>query len=444
MKIEEDETSGELEPRITLINTEGELKEKRTMKALIISDMTRGGAAVCAGRLCKGFEVSGCEAVWAAATGCEEDGAVIAGRWPSLKEYLVFRALTAMRVGDASLLRAQRELSESNILKFVLKRKPDVINLHNIHLAMTFKFVKKLPKDIPVVWTLHDMWPLTGYCCYSYECEKYLTGCREECPQINKWGPVFESPETGWALRHDFFRENGNRVVLVAPSKWLTRCAESCFGDMVRVECIPYGVDTDVFKPLKQCKSVCRSVLGLPENGFLVLAGAFSVKDERKGFAYIREALDELKGRIKQTVNIFKFGGQGAIEQSQDWLSGGYVHDERLLNLLYNAADVFVLPSLADNLPNTLIESIAAGTPCVTFDVGGCPETVRHGQTGFVAKYKDVNSLVACIERILLMPETEKQKMRVNCRRVAESEYALNIQAERYNKLFAEVLRNRR
>ena len=141
--------------------------------------------------------------------------------------------------------------------------------------------------------------------------------------------------------------------------------------------------------------------------------------------------------QMTSPVGVVVFGqGGGDLSLPEHWLHKGLIHDEELLNLWYNVADVFVLPSMADNLPNTLLEASAAGTPSVVFDTGGCAEIVRDGETGFVVEKGDVAALADRVLRVLTMPEAPIRTMQARCRSVAESEYGLVLQARRYAALF--------
>jgi glycosyltransferase involved in cell wall biosynthesis len=233
-----------------------------------------------------------------------------------------------------------------------------------------------------------------------------------------------------------------HRLRFVAPSQWLVRCIRERFGGDVIAECIPNTVDLDVFKPVPM--AAARQALGLPEEIRILLVGAQAVDDERKGARYLSAAVQTLHDQGRNDTMVLAFGNRcsrGAV--GGNWRFLGPILDERMLNLCYNAADVFVLPSLADNLPNTLVEAVAAGTPSVTFDTGGCPEVVRDGETGFVARCGDSANLAACIERVLALGPEERLALRQSCRKVAEREYALNFQAEKYARLFEDLLRSR-
>jgi glycosyltransferase involved in cell wall biosynthesis len=226
----------------------------------------------------------------------------------------------------------------------------------------------------------------------------------------------------------------------VSPSRWLAGCARARLHEEVSVGVIPYGVPLDVFKPARDKRAV-RLALGLPLEGSIVLCGAQNIDDARKGTRYLMQAIEMLNKRRREAVTVVAFGnapkGSGL---PADWIHTGTIRDEALLNLYYSSADVFVLPSLADNLPNTLIEATAAGTPCVTSDVGGCPDIVREGETGFVAKQQDAEDLAQCIEKVLEMDNERWRQMSVTCRRVAVAEYDVKLQAQRYLELFVEMI----
>jgi glycosyltransferase involved in cell wall biosynthesis len=178
-----------------------------------------------------------------------------------------------------------------------------------------------------------------------------------------------------------------------------------------------------------------------------LLFAARSVAERRKGGELLRQALGLLaKDRFDGKLNVLVVG-----EGTSQWSSFGLPHvtplgflrDERLLALAYSAADVFVLPTLADNLPNGLIESLASGTPVVTFNVGGCGEIVRPRETGYLAVAQDPADLARGI-RLLLENHDLRMRMAQCCREVAEAEYALEIQASRYAELYREVLAQHR
>lgn len=411
------------------------------MKPILITDGTGGGAAIACSRLLRGLLLAELpNSKWISANGDSSTGATVASTWPPFLPWMVYRIAAGMVKNERTLERHLTRVNGYAVRNLLRRSAPSLISVHNIHGNLDFDFMNMIPASIPIVWTLHDMWPLTGYCCYSYECEKYLNGCCGECPQLEKWGTVLQEPADGWKNREAFFAANRDRLVFVSPSRWLAECAKRRTKEAIRIECIPYGLDLGVYMPLSVEKKQIRRLLGIPEHLPFLLAGAKSNVYARKGIAHLAKAIRLLRESGMGDFSVVTFGAISSVEKENGFISMGNIKEERYMNLLYNAADVFVLPSLADNLPNTLLEATAAGTPCVTFNVGGCPEVVRNGATGFVAKYKDEANLAECIKRVLILPEAEKMRMRENCRRLAEQEYAIEVQGRRYKMLFEEIV----
>ena len=405
---------------------------------LLVSDRDSGGAAIDSRRLRDGLVAEGISAEWLSARGNGLSGSTVAERHLGLVS-LVLRRLGAKLRFSGRRQRKQAMSAWGQALgKMVIARRPTVLNLHNLHDAVSFEWVRSLPAEIPIVWTLHDMWPLTGYCCYSYDCEKYVDGCEGACPQIGKWGQVGRQPDAEWILRSSFFEKNKQRLAIVAPSRWLAQCAEKRLGGDIRVEHVPYGLDGSVFRPLEEKRAV-RRILGLESEVPVILAGSQYPGDPRKGTHYLVAAVERVEAGRKGDLQVVVFGAtpEGAVPAH--WILAGSIDSEVVLNQYYNAADVFVMSSLMDNLPNTLVEATAAGTPCVAFDSGGCAEVVRDGDTGFVATYKNVDDLAACMCRVLAMSTGDKEVMSQRCRDVALAEYSLERQAKAYLKLFEEM-----
>lgn len=412
-------------------------------KVLAISDTARGGAGIACARLCNALRaIDSLNVEWlVAAGGKSSPDHSVAMSWPDLLSMILHRMVLRLPVSDALARRCEKLVVERTVAKQARATAPDIVNLHNIHEQMTFSFLKRLP-PVPVVWTLHDLWPLTGGCCYPYDCDHYIGGCNDQCPQIETPGEMLVSPHEEWKKRQEFFVKHTGQVALVCPSQWLAGVAKKRLGEAIRVECIPYSLDLNAFVPVTEEKGCLRMILGLPRDKKVILFGADSTMESRKGGSYLKEAINLLRNRMKESFSVVGFGSwmtQAGLPS--DWTKLNAIEDDRLLNLYYNAADVFVLPSLADNLPNTLLEATAAGTPCVTFDVGGCAEVVRDGQNGFVAGYKDVEDLASCIERVLLLGEDAARAMKQRCRQIAVQEYYPALQAARYERLFDEMLR---
>ncbi|MDX8399799.1 MAG: glycosyltransferase [Gallionellaceae bacterium] len=202
------------------------------------------------------------------------------------------------------------------------------------------------------------------------------------------------------------------------------------------VTVIPYSLDTDVFKPVDE-KGI-RSALGIPQKAKVVFFAADSIVNRRKGFAELVQALASLK--LEEEI-FFLTIGNDALELGAGFnhLHIGHVGNDRLLAAIYNAADVFVIPSLQEAFGQTALEAIACGTPVVGFDVGGIPDIVRPGITGSLAPQGDISGLRLAIAQ-LLSDSGKLREMGISCRRVAEEEYRLDIQARRYIELYERML----
>jgi glycosyltransferase involved in cell wall biosynthesis len=325
-----------------------------------------------------------------------------------------------------------------NIASKVAHLEPDVVNLHWINAGyLQIETLAKLNK--PLVWTLHDMWAFTGGCHYNQECDKYTASCGA-CPQL---GSSKDWDLSRWVWQRKAKAWKKLNLTVVTPSVWLAKCAKesSLFRDR-RVEVIPYGLDLDKYRPIN--KKVARELLRLPQDKQLVLFGALrATSDKRKGFHLLQPALQELSQAGWQDKLELMVVGASRPEKSPEFGFDchylGTLNDDLTLALAYSAADVFIAPSLQDNLPNTVLEAIACGTPCVAFNIGGMSDMIEHQQNGYLAEPYKIDDLVRGIVWVL-ENEERYQKLSYRAREKAEREFALEIQARRYLSLFSEIL----
>lgn len=230
---------------------------------------------------------------------------------------------------------------------------------------------------------------------------------------------------------------------MVTPSRWLGKCAsESKLFSRFPVQIIPYGfpLDLDTFRP--HPKTEIRRALKIPDSVKIILFGADFVVNERKGFRYLLEALNKLPLKNGHDIAILTFGGlpKGIkIPSKYSVVNLGSIADEKQLAMAYSVADVFVLPSLEDNLPNTVIEAMACGVPVVGFDIGGIPDMVEHKKTGYLVKPKDIKGLIEGIDWIISSADSGRNFLRA-CRSKTEKEYALDVQANAYRDLYERIM----
>jgi glycosyltransferase involved in cell wall biosynthesis len=322
------------------------------------------------------------------------------------------------------------------VLDTVRKVAPDLIHLHWI--TGGFINVRSLPRLArPLVWTLHDMWPLSGGCHYDLGCGRHATGCGR-CPVLGS-GNGFDLSRVGWKRKQRAYRSID--LTIVTPSRWLAEVARSSplLGGFP-IHVIPNGVDTDVYRPL--ARQTARELLRLPLGSKLILFGAAGgTNDPRKGFHYLSEALQLLARSGCADCAAVVFGASAPAVTPDFGMPvhfTGEVADDLTLATIYSAADVFVAPSTQENLSNTVVEALACGTPCVAFDVGGMVDLIVSGENGDLAKAGDSHSLAACIQRVL---DGNTDRLREGARSSVLRRLAVTDVARRHAELYAEILK---
>jgi glycosyltransferase involved in cell wall biosynthesis len=313
----------------------------------------------------------------------------------------------------------------------------DLIHLHWIAGFVDYiAFFMSLSPGTPVVWTLHDMAPFTGGCHWNQGCSKFRQQCGA-CPQLGSQARSDWTRRVWERKQESLAGIPSHQLHVVTPSRWLQeeRKRSSLFSRFPG-SIIPNGLDTDVFAP--RDRRAARDVFGLPLDAMVALFLADGVHIPRKGFHVLAEALAGFEPA--QKLFLLSLGkGMPPVSNTIPHLHLGPVQNDRILSYAYSAADVFIAPSLEDNLPNTILESFACGTPVVASDVGGIPDAVRPGITGLLAKPRDPASLRSAILD-LLSNDQKRHEMSLACRKVAVEEYSLHLQAQRYIALYQEML----
>ncbi|CAN2038983.1 Glycosyltransferase [Candidatus Magnetomoraceae bacterium gMMP-15] len=317
------------------------------------------------------------------------------------------------------------------------KLNPDIVHLHWI--CGGFIKIESLARiNKPIVWTLHDMWAFTGGCHYSGECHNYCQSCGQ-CPQLSSQN-IKNISHWVWNRKQKVY--NNLDLTVVTLSQWMTECVKnSSLFKNIRVKLIPNGLNLQQYKPID--KSLARELLNLPHDKKLILFGAMrATSDKRKGFQYLQPALQKLSANFMQDMEIIVFGSSKPENPPDFGFPSHYLgvfHDDISLALLYSAADVFIAPSVEDNLPNTVLESIACGTPCVAFNIGGMPDMIDHKINGYLANPFEIEDLAQGISWVLKDSERH-QKLCHNARQKAEKEFSQELQAKRYLELYQEIL----
>lgn len=284
-----------------------------------------------------------------------------------------------------------------DLTKYPEIRNADLLHFHWINEGIWSRsFVQSLISlNKPIVWTMHDMWPFTGGCHYDDGCGKYKGSCTE-CPVLcsqkrNDDARKAQKLKQGWMEKLN--------VQLVGCSHWITDQANEsdiCSGIKRKAVCIPNPADERAFQLYD--KALCKKLLEINESKKLVLFGAVNAaSDQRKGAGYLLKAIEMLDPK-KYILGIFGSKEVDLGTKQFEIVNFGRISDDFHLSLIYNAADVFVAPSMQENLANTVMESLTCGTPVAAFDVGGMPDMIVHGENGYLAKPFEISDLSKGIE----------------------------------------------
>lgn len=314
----------------------------------------------------------------------------------------------------------------------------DLVDVHCLH-SGTFSYLAlpALTANKPAVFTFHDMWPITGHCHASLECERWKTGCGK-CPHPEIY-PEIRRDATAWEWKLKRWAYERSKFTIVTPSKWLHDQTKQSMLGKCEVRHIPHGVETDVFQPLD--KEHCRSLLGIPKGKNVLFCAMESMQRPLKGADLLVQALQSLPESLQKDSVLLLFGHSSREFLRQvpmPVISLGFLQHDRLKAIAFSAADLFVNPTRAESFGLVVLESMACGTPVVAFSVGGVPELVRPGITGYLAKPGEPGDLCQGVVK-LLEDKAGLASMAQRCRQIAVSEYSLGQQVRGYMDLYRQL-----
>jgi glycosyltransferase involved in cell wall biosynthesis len=311
-------------------------------------------------------------------------------------------------------------------------READVIHLHWVnHGMLSINEISNIvASGKKIVWTMHDMWSFTGICHHAGNCCRYETAC-DLCPYLAA-GSKNDLSNTIFRKKQKAY--SPENITFVACSDWLKNLAnKSSLTNNHSVISIPNPIDTQIYK--LGDRTQIRTQLNLPTDKRIVLFAAVKASDKRKGMDYLVETSHLLKSQTDDLLFLIA-GNKGEEIEKQLALPSinmGYISPEKMSDF-YVAADLFVTPSLQENLPNTIMEAMSCGTPCVGFRIGGIPEMIDHKKTGYVAEYKNSEDLARGLLWTLF--EADNEALRTNAREKALSEYAQEKIAKQYIEIY--------
>lgn len=412
----------------------------------IATNDLRGGAARSAHRLHDGLLRAGIDATmlvrWK--QGADESVRKIEESWCSPETLERERALRQRWVRENRSDRTDTLFSlgspSIDVASHPLVVAADVIHLHwvaNFLGPTSFASLARLGK--PIVWTMHDEWCYTGGCHYRAGCRDFRTRC-SACPQLREdplglVASLFDERKRAWA---------NAPLTLVGPSRWIAdRAGESAVLGRFPRRVIPYGLDTEVFRrATAQEREAFRRAHDIPDDAVIVAFGVDRAGERRKGYEHLAATL-ELAARRLPNVVVLRFGDASDTRApSLPTVDLGMLRDDPTLALAYGASDCFVLPTLEDNLPNGMLESMACGTPVIAYATGGVPDVIDPGVNGEIVPTGDIASLAEAIVGAAASPRRLREQGAA-ARAKIELEHTLERQAARYVGLYAGLLSRR-
>ena len=405
-----------------------------------------GGAAIAAGRLTEALKSHGIKAKMLVRDKQTDRISTVAlgGGWKQVRKFVWERVVIWIN----SHFRRERLFSVdiantgNDITRLPEFKEADLIHLHWINQGMlSLKVIRKiLASGKPVVWTMHDMWPCTGICHHARTCTAFHSECGA-CPMIYSQKRKDLSTRI-FRQKQRLYASGG--IHFVTCSHWLEGMAkQSALLVNQPVSVIPNPISTTLFHPMKQTEA--RQKLALPTESKLILFGSVKLTDKRKGIDYMVEAcrlLAKQHPALKEQLALVAVGMHAAELQPLVPFkvhNMGYVKEEHQLVEIYNAADLYVIPSLDENLPNTIMEAMACGTPCVGFPTGGIPEMIDHLKNGYLTKEHSAEQLAEGIYTLLTTPAYESLSHEAVAK--VNACYSERSVANQYGQLYAKLLK---
>ena len=417
------------------------------MRVLIVNTSERnGGAAVAANRLMEALNNHGVKAKMLVRDK-QSDSLTVVGlqgkwwqQWCFLWERLVI--FCHLHFSRKHLFELDIANTGTDITRLPEFREADIIHLHWINQGtLSLGIIRKiLNSGKPVVWTMHDIWPATAICHLTLGCNKFKTGCHH-CKYLPGNGSTRDLSAKIWRRKQHLL--DGQSITFVACSRWLEAEAKmSALLNGQKVTNIPNSIDISIYKVGN--RSEARQRLGLPTDKQMILFVSQRVTNLNKGMEYLIEACNQLASKhpeMKETTAVAILGGHAedvVAELPFEAYPLGYVSEEYRIADVYRAANVFVLPSLSENLPNTIMESMACGIPCVGFKVGGIPEEIDHLKNGYVAVYRNAEDLARGIRWILC--EADYDSLSASAVKKVSRCYSQQSVALKYTEIYNEAI----
>lgn len=416
------------------------------MRVLLINTSERiGGAAISCGRLMEALREYGIKVKMLVRDKQTDEIAVVSlpHSWRLLWTFLWERLRIWMANGfhRQNLFKVDIANAGNDVTQFPEFQQADIIHLHWINQGMlSLNGIRKIiDSGKPIVWTMHDMWPCTGICHHARTCEGYLHDCGN-CQYLLK--------PSAHDLSYKVYQKkkkilSGHHINYVTCSLWMEQQArKSSLLQGQAIVSIPNPINTHIFRPSN--KQEARERCGLPQDMKLILFGSVKITDKRKGVLYFIDScklLAEQHPELKEQIGVVVLGNRSEYLTNQlpfKVFPQEFLMDVHRIADLYNSVDLYATPSLEENLPNTIMEAMACGVPCVGFNVGGIPEMIDHLHNGYVADYKSTEDFTNGIYWLLNTPDYEQ--MSAEATRKVQTHYSTRVIAQKYIKVYNKLL----
>jgi len=329
-------------------------------------------------------------------------------------------------------------LASFDIPEFEVFKNADIIHLHNLHGAYFSPFMlPQLTSLKSTVWTLHDEQAYTGHCAYSFDCERWLTGCGN-CPDLNFY-PKIKKDTTEFLIKIKKKIYDMSDFTVVCPSNWLADRAKQSILKNKDIRVIYNGINEKVF--VNTDKIEARKTLNLPlDKKILMFSASGSIKNPQKGGKYLFEVYNAFKNNDE--ILFLNIGGGNFSKLRKNWIDIPYINDEKTMALYYSASDLFIYPSMAETFGLVVAESMACGTPVIAFNNTAIPEIVDHIQNGYLSENKNVQAFINGINLFLNNDEIRNLAI-ANSRPKIEKYFTLDKMLQNYLGLYKEVRKAR-
>lgn len=400
----------------------------------------KGGAALAAHRLHQALPERGVQSTMFVASRHSDDPNVVEFRpsiWgPRSLDHLIFRAARRLQRRPWGSARRVFMTHDYAFLGGLAQRQMPAADVFHLHWAMDlldFRMLPQFARRAPIAWTFHDMNAFTGGCHYDRGCGRFTASCGA-CPLLGSEDPediTYRVLQRKLAALHELPE---SRLVVICPSRWMEREVQrsTAFGRF-QTEVIPNGIDLQVFRPLD--RAALRRQYGIAPGERVIFFIAERLLDARKGWLELQKAIAQLAHVPNLRILTLGDGDTQKMQGSRFRHLGRVDHPQKVCEA-YNLADVFVIPTLQDNFPNTVLESMGSGTPVVGFATGGVVDAVEHGVSGLLAPTGDTDGLAAHLIRAL-----SDEELRVSMGHAARARAVEHYSLERQTTACASLYR---